>query len=65
MNDDTFEFESLTESSIRKFMNLCNDKGHFQQAMYSISGACFTNICFICRIIRSNYRYYSLGKKHE
>lgn len=48
-------FEKMTESSVRKLMELCDTKGHFQQAVYSIHGSCFTVICFHCGKIRTTY----------
>lgn len=46
-------FEKMKESAVRESMELCNTKNHFQQAIYSIYGSCFTVICFHCKKVRT------------
>jgi len=51
-----FEFEHLnTVEEVRKHIQACEGK-HTQQAIYSTFHDALTQVCFGCRIIRSNLK---------
>lgn len=54
-----FEYEHLeTQEEVRKQIRECEGK-HTQQAIYSSFHDALTQICFGCRIIRSNIKIYA------
>lgn len=54
-----FKLKIESKTQVEKEIHGCNYLGHFQQVSYSVHGKCLTQICFGCKMIRTNYK----GKK--
>lgn len=43
--------------TVFEFIDDCNRNiiKHFQQVVYSVHGTCLTQICFVCKVVRTSY----------
>lgn len=48
-------FEYMTETEVKQHIKQCEGK-HPQQVAYSSHHDCFTQVCFVCRKVRSSYK---------
>lgn len=58
-----FDYEYYkTQEEVRKHIQECEGH-HVQQAIYSTFHDCLTQVCYVCRKIRTNLRY-KYGKRN-
>lgn len=49
-----FDLKVDADTGVRVRINECKASGHVQQVAYSVHHECLTQICFTCKIIRTN-----------
>lgn len=57
-------FEYMTEVEVKQHIKQCEGK-HPQQVSYSSHHDCFTQVCFVCRKVRSSYKKHTSTTKQE